>query len=82
MASEFESNDWITVEYQGRIAVITIDRPGKLNALPKDGFYKLSQCLREVDIREEVSLTVLIGKGRFFSAYVFATPVSDLRSHG
>jgi peroxisomal 3,2-trans-enoyl-CoA isomerase len=68
MASATESNDWIKVEYLNRIAIITLNRPEKLNALPKDGFYNLSQRLREVDTHAEVSITVLIGKGRFFSA--------------
>jgi len=66
--AETELNEWIKIDYQGRVAVITINRPEKLNALPKDGFYRLSQCLREVDTHDEVSITVLIGKGRFFSA--------------
>lgn len=62
---------WINVEICGRVAIIELNRPEKLNALPKDGFYHLSQCLREVDARDDISITVLIGKGRFFSAYVF-----------
>lgn len=68
-----DTNDldaWIGVEYRGRIAIIEINRPEKLNALPKDGFYLLAQRLREVDTRDEVAITVLTGRGRFFSAYV------------
>jgi peroxisomal 3,2-trans-enoyl-CoA isomerase len=68
MASTTEPNDWIKVEYLNRIAIITLNRPERLNALPKDGFYNLSQRLREVDSHDEVSTTILIGKGRFFSA--------------
>jgi peroxisomal 3,2-trans-enoyl-CoA isomerase len=74
MASATEPNDWIKVEYLNRIAVITINRPEKLNALPKDGFYQLSQRLREIDAHDEVSITVLIGTGRFFSACVNPSP--------
>jgi hypothetical protein len=70
MSPETEPNDWIKVEYLGRTAVITLNRPEKLNALPKDGFYTLSQRLREIDTHAEVTTTVLIGKGRFFSACV------------
>ena len=68
MTEAGESNQWIKTEFHGRIAIIEINRPEKLNALPKDGFYQLSQCLRSVDSHDEVSITVLIGKGRFFSA--------------
>jgi hypothetical protein len=70
MASTTEPNDWIKVEYLGRIAIITLNRPERLNALPKDDFYNLSQRLREVDTHAEVTITLLIGKGRFFSACV------------
>jgi peroxisomal 3,2-trans-enoyl-CoA isomerase len=70
MAEAGEPNKWINVEFRGRTAIIEINRPDKLNALPKDGFYQLSQCLRDVDSHDEVSITIFIGKGRFFSAYV------------
>jgi hypothetical protein len=71
MTEASEPNQWINVEFHGRIAIIEINRPEKLNALPKDGFYQLSQCLRDVDTHDEVSITVLMGKGRFFSACVW-----------
>jgi len=74
MMAGTESNEWVKIDYQGRVAIITIDRPEKLNALPKDGFYRLSECLREVDTHDEVSITILIGTGRFFSAYVYFCP--------
>ena len=74
MSASTEPDDWIKVEYLGRIAVITLNRPEKLNALPKDGFYQLSQRLREVDTHAEVTITVLLGKGRFFSACVYIHP--------
>lgn len=58
----------INLEYNGSIAVITLNKPGKLNALTKDEFYQLAQTLREVSKHDEVVATVLIGNGRFFSA--------------
>lgn len=70
MSNTNDLDAWIGVEYRGRIAIIEINRPEKLNALPKDGFYLLAQRLREVDMRDEVAITVLTGRGRFFSAYV------------
>ena len=63
----------IKVEYQGRLAIITIDNDAKLNALNQSGYYDLAQALREVATHDEVFITLLIGKGRYFSAY--ATPV-------
>jgi Delta3-Delta2-enoyl-CoA isomerase len=60
----------ISVEYRDRVAIITLDNPKKLNALTKDGFYQISNFLREIEEHDEVFITVLTGKGRFFSAYV------------
>ena len=68
--SDLPLEQWITLEYQDRIAIITINRPDKLNALPKDGFYRITQCLREIETHDEVLVTLLTGKGRFFCAYV------------
>lgn len=72
MAAPTESP--IKLEYRGRLAIITIDNPKKLNALDQSGYYDLAQKLREVATHDEVFITLLIGKGRYFSAYVFTTP--------
>lgn len=58
----------IKLEYQGRLAIITIDNEKKLNALDQSGYYDLAQALREVATHDEVYITLLIGKGRYFSA--------------
>jgi Delta3-Delta2-enoyl-CoA isomerase len=58
----------VTVEYKGRIAVITIDNQKKLNAMTQDQYYMIARFLREVATHDEVFVTVLTGKGRFFSA--------------
>lgn len=58
----------VTLEYTGKIAIITIDNVEKLNALDQDGYYLIAKFLREVSEHEEVFVTVLTGKGRYFSA--------------
>ncbi len=60
--------DTIKVEYKGRLAIITIDNEPKLNALNGDGYYALASAMREVATHDEVFITLLIGKGRYFSA--------------
>ena len=60
----------VLAEYRGRVAIITLDNPKKLNALTKDGFYQISKYMREIEEHDEVFITVLTGNGRFFSAYV------------
>ncbi|KAK3295635.1 ClpP/crotonase-like domain-containing protein [Chaetomium fimeti] len=58
----------IKVEYQGRVAIISINNEKKLNALSQAGYYDLAQAMREVATHDEVFITLLIGTGRFFSA--------------
>ncbi|ROW12374.1 hypothetical protein VMCG_00099 [Cytospora schulzeri] len=58
----------IKLEYKGRIAIITIDNEKKLNALSQPQYYDLAQKVREVATHDEVYITVLLAKGRFFSA--------------
>ncbi|KAJ5205448.1 Crotonase core [Penicillium cf. griseofulvum] len=58
----------ITVTYQDRVAIVTLNRPDKLNALNADLYYLLGERLREIDSREDIFITVLTGTGRFFSA--------------
>ncbi|KAK3333915.1 ClpP/crotonase-like domain-containing protein [Cercophora scortea] len=58
----------IGLEYRGRVAVITIDNDKKLNALNQGQYYSLAQRMREVAARDDVYITLIIGKGRYFSA--------------
>lgn len=64
------SDSVITLEYKGRVAVINIDNEKKLNALNQQQYYEIAQRLREVATHDEVYVTVLLAKGRFFSAFV------------
>ena len=60
--------DDIIVTYQGRVAIITLNRPEKLNALSGPHYFLLGDRLREVAQRDDISITVLTGSGRYFSA--------------
>lgn len=53
----------VSVEYKGKIAVITIDKEHKLNALNQDEYYAIARYLREIATHDEVFITVLTGKG-------------------
>ena len=68
MAASTGATEQIKVSYSGRIATITIDNERKLNALDMDGYYQLARAMREVAAREDIYITVLTGKGRYFSA--------------
>jgi peroxisomal 3,2-trans-enoyl-CoA isomerase len=62
------AEDGILVEYKGKVAIITLNLPKKLNALNQDLYYKLATSLHEVAAHDDITITVLTGKGRFFSA--------------
>lgn len=63
MASEV-----VTLTRKGRIAIITLNQPKKLNAMNQDAYYRLSCILQDVARMDDISITVLTGTGRFFSA--------------
>lgn len=58
----------ITLTIKGKIAIITFNIEKKLNALTQDLYYRLSCLMREAAGRDDTYITVLTGKGRFFSA--------------
>ncbi|KAJ9258316.1 hypothetical protein DTO207G8_1491 [Paecilomyces variotii] len=58
----------VTVKYQDRIAIITLNNASKLNALTQDQYCLLGERMREVAARDDIFITVLTGTGRFFSA--------------
>ncbi|KAH8726031.1 ClpP/crotonase-like domain-containing protein [Phaeosphaeriaceae sp. PMI808] len=62
------SQDGILIEYKGKVAIITLNVPKKLNALNGDLYYKLARAMHEVASHDEVFITILAGKGRYFSA--------------
>ncbi|KAF2742931.1 peroxisomal d3,d2-enoyl-CoA isomeras-like protein [Sporormia fimetaria CBS 119925] len=62
------SDSPIKVEYRGKLAIITLNQPKKLNALNGDGYYALASAMYEVAARDDIYITVLTGSGRFFSA--------------
>jgi peroxisomal 3,2-trans-enoyl-CoA isomerase len=67
------SEPGILVSYSGKIATIALNVPTKLNALTGDLYYQLARAMNEVAARDDIVITVLTGRGRYFSAYVVAT---------
>ncbi|KAL8922560.1 MAG: hypothetical protein Q9208_005063 [Pyrenodesmia sp. 3 TL-2023] len=58
----------VTLSTEGKIAIITLNLPHKLNALTQDLYYRVSCLLREIAARDDIYITILTGKGRYFSA--------------
>ncbi|KAF4556719.1 Enoyl-CoA hydratase/isomerase-like protein 5 [Elsinoe fawcettii] len=58
----------VTFETKGRIAIITLNLPKKLNAMTQDLYYRVAQLMHEIAARDDIYITILTGNGRFFSA--------------
>ncbi|KAJ3525015.1 hypothetical protein NM208_g11822 [Fusarium decemcellulare] len=58
----------ISLDYRGRVAVLTIENESKLNSMSLEQYYDLAQKLREIATHDEVFITVILAKGRYFSA--------------
>jgi peroxisomal 3,2-trans-enoyl-CoA isomerase len=58
----------VTYRTQGTVAIITLNIPQKLNALNQDLYFRIATLLNDVAKDDNIRITLLTGKGRFFSA--------------
>lgn len=58
----------VTLTKRGNIAIITINRPQKANALPMSGYFRMAELMNETAEMPDITITVLAAKGKFFSA--------------
>lgn len=62
--------DGIRYETEGRIGIVTLDRPGSLNAMRREMVAGLLEQLLEIERKPDVRALVIIGSGRAFCAGV------------
>ena len=58
----------VRYEVEGRVAVVTIDRPEVLNAMDLDVFYGLRDAARRAGADGDVRAVVVTGEGKAFSS--------------
>ncbi|KAI5970665.1 ECI1 [Candida margitis] len=63
-----EEANGIVYEVKGKIAVITLNLPSKLNALDAAAYLQLGKYVEQADKEEETVATIIQSTGRFFSA--------------
>jgi len=68
MADVASPEEAVLYRQQGRVAIITLNLPKKLNAMTQPYYYRISCLLRDIAENPDISVTVLTGNGRFFSA--------------
>jgi Delta3-Delta2-enoyl-CoA isomerase len=64
--------DEILLEKRGKVAIITFNREKKLNALNAPLYYQLGAMMNDIAKMDDIYITVLTGKGRYFSAFATA----------
>lgn len=70
----------ITVEKEELLALITINRPDKLNALNKATIEELHEALKELEADKEVRVILLTGSGE--KAFVAGADISEFANFG
>ncbi len=59
----------IRFEVDGHVAIITLDRPEKMNAMDSEMYSAISERIREIDARDDIWIGVVTGAGdRAFTA--------------
>lgn len=62
------SPDIVIVERGDRIAVITLNRPERLNAISRETICQIQAAMDELEVDEEIAVVIIRGSGRAFSS--------------
>ncbi|MGN5239780.1 MULTISPECIES: enoyl-CoA hydratase-related protein [unclassified Rhodococcus (in: high G+C Gram-positive bacteria)] len=65
---KYELPDALTVESEGAVRIVTINRPEELNAVDKDLHWALAHVWRQLAADTDAAVVILTGAGRAFSA--------------
>jgi len=57
-----------TLSVKNRLAVITLSRPEKKNALNPELYAAITRTLNELSIRDDVAITAITGAGDYYSS--------------
>ena len=64
----------LTIDIQGQIALVQINRPKALNALNSETLDELYACLKEMELRRDIRILILTGAGT--KAFVAGADIS------
>lgn len=61
-------SDTVLVEDRDAVRLLTMNRPGKLNAMNAELIETLTQAIKDADAADQIAVVILTGAGRAFSA--------------
>lgn len=67
----------LTIEDRGRVRILQLDRPDRLNAFDHEQYSLVADALATADADDDVGVVVLTGAGRAFSAGADLTAIRD-----
>ena len=67
----------ILVSDEGRVRIVTLNRPDRINAFTTSSYRSLARALDDADRNEDVSVVLMEGAGRGFSSGVDLASVGD-----
>lgn len=72
----------LTFEKDGKIAIVTINRPKALNALNTETFVEIGNVVDEISKDNEILVVIVTGAGRAFIAGADITEMKDMNTEG
>jgi enoyl-CoA hydratase/carnithine racemase len=79
MSNRERQKGLVLAESSGRVLLLTLNRPEKLNALSKELVERLADCLADAERNDDIGTVVLTGAGRAFSA---GADIADMLARG
>ena len=62
------SSDIVTVEHDSRVAVITLNRPERLNAISRETIVQVRVIMDQIEDDDDIAVVIIRGAGRAFSS--------------
>jgi enoyl-CoA hydratase len=70
-------NNVVLIEKKGAIAIITINRPDKLNALSPDVRVGLAMALEQIRLDDDVRVAIITGAGE--KAFIAGADIAEFK---
>jgi enoyl-CoA hydratase len=81
VAEEAQTQDNVSIYFEGRVAIVTLNRPESLNALSPELLGELADKLYLLDQHPKIACSVLTGEGKAFAAGADIKAMAELNGN-